>query len=405
MVKRYSGRTAEEALSQAKWELGDDAVILSSGKMRDRWWKFWQNGFQVLVATDYPVSKSSGSRGHAPPSSERVVPLVRRHSETVDPSDAEEMIPALDRIEIRETKPASKDRSAPSAEPITESDGQDEGSDHLVKVLQHIDDRLGRLEGFSRGAQQKAYAFLLERGMDLDLARELAGGLSPKAKTNQWQADLAEAMRQRMPESAVLDPQGKQMVVVVVGPTGSGKTTTIAKLAAHYHLERKQSVLMVTTDTFRVGAVEQLETFAGILKVPFKVANRAKEVRDLVEQGGADVVLIDTQGHSVRHSLHMAEVRSVWEGARTTDVLLTVPATLASDEARALITGFLQGEPGKLVITKVDEAHRSGPILSALVTANCPIAFVTDGQSVPEDLHVADGDRLVAWLMEGEYRG
>jgi flagellar biosynthesis protein FlhF len=241
--------------------------------------------------------------------------------------------------------------------------------------------------------------------MDFALARELAEAMPSKSSARKWQEDLLTIVRPRMPKMQELRSDGGQMVVVLVGPTGSGKTTTIAKLAAHYHLEQHQSVLMVTTDTFRVGAVEQLETFAGILKVPLRVANRPKEVEAVVRGSNADVVLIDTQGHSVRHSLHMAEVRSIWEGYQTAEVLLTVPATFAADEIRGLASGFLQGEPGKVVITKVDEARRPGPVLSALMTMDLAVSFVTNGQSVPEDIHQATVDGLVSWLMGGEYGG
>ncbi|MCL4520546.1 MAG: hypothetical protein M1415_03000, partial [Firmicutes bacterium] len=105
IVKRYSGRTAEEALAQAKWELGDDAVILSSGMSRDRWWKFWEHGFQVLVATDYPVTKRSGEPmpdvEKSPDNlADRVIPMNRGRRAVED--DGLDPHPVLDRIEIRE---------------------------------------------------------------------------------------------------------------------------------------------------------------------------------------------------------------------------------------------------------------------------------------------------------------
>jgi len=417
IVKRYSGRTAEEALAQAKWELGDDAVILSSGMSRDRWWKFWEHGFQVLVATDYPVTKRSGEPAQDVEKSpdnqaDRVIPMNRGRRAVED--DGLDPHPVLDRIEIREPSRAetgaSPEPEAPrlDSEPLTRVEKPTDRlaeTDALIHALHQIDDRLGRLEGFSTNVQQKAYKLLTERGMDFALARELAEAMPSKSSTRKWQEDLLTIVRPRMPKMQELRSDGGQMVVVLVGPTGSGKTTTIAKLAAHYHLEQHQSVLMVTTDTFRVGAVEQLETFAGILKVPFRVANRPKEVEAVVRGSNADVVLIDTQGHSVRHSLHMAEVRSIWEGYQTAEVLLTVPATFAADEIRGLASGFLQGEPGKVVITKVDEARRPGPVLSALMTMDLAVSFVTNGQSVPEDIHQATVDGLVSWLMGGEYGG
>jgi flagellar biosynthesis protein FlhF len=301
-------------------------------------------------------------------------------------------------VGAQEGTPRAIEPDGASAESKMPNDREDPS---VFQVLSQIDDRLGRLEGFSGPVQPKAYKLLTERGLDQNLARKLAEQLPAKAPLRKWQEELAALIKLKMPAVEPLSAPGRQMVVVVVGPTGSGKTTTIAKLAAHYHLQQHKSVLLISTDTFRVGAVEQLETFAGILKVPFRLARQSKEVKNLIEASDADVVLVDTQGHSVRHSLHMAEIRAVWEGTGRAEVLLTMPATLAAEEARQLVQEFLQGEPGRLVITKVDEATHPGPLLSALMTVELPLSFITNGQSVPEDIRVADTDRLVAWLLEG----
>lgn len=409
IVKRFSGRTAEEALAQAKWELGDEAVILSSGRSRARWWKFWQTGFQVLVATDYPAERPQA-------------PVISPPAFRAPASDADSPpMPALDRIEIRA---GSGEGAAQPPEPSGPSEGgagtagsdQDgqppgdaagEASPAVLALLRKIDDRLTRLEGFSGRSQEEAFRLLVAQGVREDLARAWALELPPKVAAKAWRERLAAGVAKRLPpvEPVAVAGGGRPAVVVVVGPTGSGKTTTIAKLAAHYHLEEKVSVLVITTDTYRVGAVDQLETFASILRVPFQVARRPKEVGHLVSESDADVILVDTQGHSVHHSMHMAEIRAVWESAGTAEVLLTVPATLAGPEIPVLGEGFLQGEPGRLVITKVDEAHKPGPLIGALTEVAWPLAYVTNGQSVPEDIQAADAGRLARWLVEGRYDG
>ncbi|MBX5467169.1 MAG: flagellar biosynthesis protein FlhF [Firmicutes bacterium] len=367
IVKRYSGRTAEEALNLAKFELGEDAVILSSGRTRDRWWKFWENGFQVLVATDSPPHAQNGRReGH----------------------EAGAAVPP---------PPPPTPAAGESGEGRNGPFGFER---RMEALLERLEQRIGRMEGFSGSHQESAFRFLRERGMEEAWARSLARALS-EDEAGEWRAAIVERVVAELPEVLPLTAKGAR-AVMLVGPTGSGKTTTLAKLAAHLCLEEKVPVTLVTTDTFRVGAVEQLETFSDILGVPFRVAKKPKELAQLVEAQGEGLVLIDTPGHSVRHPLYMAELRALQQTARP-EVFLTVPAVLAPAEIRALKAGFLPEGRGRVVLTKADESHTPGAVLGALIDLGLPLSYVTHGQGVPEDIEVVRPERLKSWLLAGEY--
>lgn len=361
IVKRFTAKTAEEALAQAKWELGDEAIILSSGKARDAWWKFWQHGFQVLVATDY-----------------------RRRPERVAPvPEAEEA------------------RVAPIAPPLAAP--PDSRMDDVLGLLKGLDQRLDRLEAPQESAPDEIRQWLLKRGVSMSCAEQIAEA-SHLYQAKEPRATVVQAVRASLLERlsppapiSLKDPA----TVLFIGPTGSGKTTTVAKLAAYCRLEQKKSVLLISTDTFRVAAIEQLKTYSEILGVPFKVALRPQEIPDILSSHAWDVVLIDTAGHSLYHSLYMSEIRTIAELSRATEIELVLPATMDAEVMRQTALKFGEGLNPKLCVTKVDEVPYPGAALSAALDLGWPLSYVTDGQNVPDDIQVAFPETLVN-LLEGE---
>ncbi|MCY0880918.1 MAG: zeta toxin family protein, partial [Firmicutes bacterium] len=200
-----------------------------------------------------------------------------------------------------------------------------------------------------------------------------------------------------------IEPErGRKHAVLFVGPTGSGKTTTIAKLAAQFSLQQQRSVALITTDTYRVAAVEQLRTYADILGVSFHVAMRPSDVAQMVRQTPAELIFIDTAGHSYKHELYQAELRSIAEAAPAQDVILTLPATMQQDLMVETAQHFARNFPLRVAVTKVDETRWGGAVLSALMEMNCPLAYVTTGQRVPDDIAVARGDFMARWACGEE---
>ncbi|NLY11480.1 MAG: flagellar biosynthesis protein FlhF [Firmicutes bacterium] len=197
------------------------------------------------------------------------------------------------------------------------------------------------------------------------------------------------------------DLDGTQKIVALVGPTGVGKTTTIAKLAANFSLVAKKKVGLVTIDTYRIAAVEQLKTYADIIGVPVKVAYTPKELQTNVEcMADMDLILIDTAGRSQHNRMQITELKRCLEGFNP-EVHLVVSATTKYQDVVEIIEGFKDVGIDRLIITKLDETRRYGNMLHAAIAANVPIAFLTTGQSVPEDIEVADSGKL-AGLIVGE---
>lgn len=190
-------------------------------------------------------------------------------------------------------------------------------------------------------------------------------------------------------------------VIVLVGPTGVGKTTTIAKMAAIHNLGmldlKAHDVRMITIDTFRIGARQQIETYASIMRVPLSSVETAKDLRDTIARySDTDLILVDTIGKSPKDAVRLAEMQQILEAAGSNaEVYLAVAATTKTQD---MLEIFRQFEPFRytgVVVTKMDETSRIGNVLSALAERNKQVLWVTDGQRVPLDIERAHPVRFL----------
>lgn len=250
-----------------------------------------------------------------------------------------------------------------------------------------------------------AYFTLLHHAVSDDLAEDLvtrvcsaltAEALHDAACVRRALAACLEAM---VPEAGgvTLQPVPGPTVAVFVGPTGAGKTTTLAKLAADFSLRKKKRVGLVTIDTYRIAAVEQLRTYADIIGVPLYVAMSPEQLREaigsLVE---CDVVLVDTVGRSPRAAARLQEIKEFVAAAAPHEVHLVLPATAAGRQLEESVERFSELGVNRLLFTKLDEAIGFGVILSCLQKAQVGLSYVTTGQEVPHDIEIGRGE----WLAE-----
>jgi flagellar biosynthesis protein FlhF len=256
-----------------------------------------------------------------------------------------------------------------------------------------------------RPPRERALTMLHARGIEGNLARELANGAAKHAKKGK--APLNEFLRARLAErisvSGSLMQNPKRTMIACMGPTGAGKTTTLAKLAARARLDLGRSVGVISLDTYRVGAVEQWQRYAALMGIPFQVASDRSSFRRALAEITADIVLVDTAGRSTPASSWVLPdcLAGVTEDV-VKHALLVLPAWLRASDVTRVGGLYEVPAPTEVVITKLDETVEAGGIMHAALPESIPIAYLCNGPRVPEDIREASVEAIVDAVLPAE---
>ena len=255
------------------------------------------------------------------------------------------------------------------------------------------------------------YMLLLENQVDRDLAVEIvktihrtlrADHLSQRQFVREKIADLLEKQLPTtggITKSKVTGPH----IVALIGPTGVGKTTTIAKLAAKLKLDERRSVGLITIDTYRIAAVDQLRRYADIIKTPLKVVDNPEDLREAIASlSNCDFILIDTAGRSPKDMLKLNELKNFLEAACPDEVHLVLSTVVSRECAELAVERFADVRFDKLIFTKLDEARHVGTVFNVVRSVKKPLSYVTTGQDVPADIEVARGRRIAQMIVGNE---
>jgi flagellar biosynthesis protein FlhF len=375
-IKRFEAPTMLEAVRKVKEALGPDALVLSSRTLKKQKGVFGmmaRSVVEVTAAVDREVRRSGGpEKGRvAPDSSWRELQLTRALVEPLE-------------TELREVRRL-----------LEEQQHQRSGDDELIRDLgdlRRTTSDLARrwLPGSKEPFETRLVGQLLEGGLAARHAF-LIGEDAERAGVSD-KAALREILARQL--DAQLDPPREEEmspITIFVGPTGVGKTTTLAKIAARER-DSKEGVALVTTDTQRIGAEDHLRTFSELLDVSFGVAGSSVELHDRVRGAGRRRVLVDTAGRSCRDASAIGELCRLREKiGRRVHVHLVLSATTKDVDLRREVDGYRPLAPDSLIITKMDESEDCGNVANLLLDGNGPpLRWLTAGQRVPEDLTVPD---------------
>ena len=253
----------------------------------------------------------------------------------------------------------------------------------------------------------RLFTDLIEADVGEDLAREMVERIRAELPGEELiDLVLVRARMARMIEAEIhvtgpirVVPKQRRLIALV-GPTGVGKTTTIAKLAANFRLREKRKVGLITVDTYRIAAVEQLRTYADIIDLPMEVVSTPKEMRAAVARlSEMDLILMDTAGRSPRDDIRIQELKTMLSEANADEVHLVLSSVGSASSLAKTAERFAEVGATALLLTKLDEAAGLGNLLPLLRASNLPLSYLTNGQNVPDDIQPADQRRLARLVL------
>lgn len=423
-VKRYRAATLAAALAQVKAEMGPEALILKTrvvaGDGPVAWLRALMGQARLLEVT---AARAEG-QGPQPPLAPQWEPLRDPLAHALMPSNRGAALyaqvagspmtglaPATMELAVEPAPP-------PAAPPV------------LLAEVQQVKEMVGLLlrqghpgEGAMAvsaaepastaglalpGPVAALYHALLEQEVEPTLARSLCdtvAGYLPEGEPGATQEEVhhhAGMVLERLIGKGrpIHVTRGQRRTVALVGPTGVGKTTTIAKLAARFALAEGRKVALITVDTFRIGAVDQLRTYAQISGLPCHVAITPADLARILNQDArdADLVLIDTAGRSHRDEPRMHQLKEFWAAVRPDEIHLALAAGTRLRDALDVVERYREAGFDRLLFTKLDETGCCGLPLNVAAMTQKPLSYFTSGQHVPEDLSPAGAAELARRL-------
>lgn len=381
LVKKYEAADMKQAMDDIVKELGSEAVILSSRKIKK---KGIMNLFQKPMME---VTVAYEPRRAQPP--KKVQPTLYAG----DLDDAP-------------TKIYDKNELASSKEKLSSIDAKIESLDHVLTDFMDKFSYLKRDMTYDFSPEvEKLFLTLLEsevrEEIALSLAKETEEILKARGDTGAYEV-LHHLIGEYLgPVKPILPKKFKQRVILFLGPTGVGKTTSLVKLASIFAIEQKKKVGIINTDTYRIAAHEQLKTYADILDIPLGIAYRPEEVEGALEDmADRDVIFIDTAGKRPGDPRHREDVTKIIQIASPQEILLCVAASTCFSAIKEVVDTYDFTGDYKLIVTKLDETKYHGMILNVCRYSKRPLAYVTTGQNVPDDMEIADIDSIANRILE-----
>lgn len=422
-VKTFEAASMQEALNIVKREMGEEAFILST--------RTKQKKGPLGMVEEAMIEVTAAVDENAPPPPQAPPAEAPKPTYGLRPSLPAARMPEPARAQLREPRASQPQPPPPplDLQPLRRELLEIKGAVEALKeqesrnktILHELDQMKALLNRIQKQGMPSAqlqlptrllelYGTLVANDVDPMIAMRLCEytqrALLDQGGDEDVDPEKAHLFMRRVIADFIpvaspiqLEP-GRTRVAALVGPTGVGKTTTIAKLAAYAKLELKQRVALVTLDTFRMAAVDQLQQYAQILQVPIHVALTIEDLRSALRfYQDRTLVLIDTPGHSPRDGEVLGQLRRFLEELPEVETHLVLSATTKPRDMAEIAQRFEPLKPGRLVFTKLDETSTFGPILSTLVRVKKPLSYLGTGQEVPQDLELATSRRVADLIL------
>lgn len=398
IIKKYIVKNMNEALTRIRYELGKDAIIISQRRVKTAgiggYFKPKMIEVTAALENDKAESKNKFSNRESVDLSESINSIKRLVKENTEVKETLVEKPNFK----KENNIMSKKVSNNETPNYIKKDNLNIKDEKLSDEVKEIKDLLNKV--IKNTNKEKEEDIISEYLRDLDIDESLIKELNNNENMSLDEfKDYFKNIINSEIEVSNEDLKGK---IVLVGPTGVGKTTTIAKLAGRLALIEQKKVGLITIDTYRIGAVEQLKTYAEIMNIPFKVVITLKEMEGAVKDlDYCDVILIDTTGRSSKNTMQISELRAFNQKVEPDNTILVVSGTTKNRDIKTILEGYSKLEYNKIIITKLDETSTYGGLYNIVKKANKPIAYITIGQNVPDDIKVPIASE-VAKLILGE---
>lgn len=389
IIKKFQAATETEGILMAKEEMGSAAVIMNIKTIKQRGLaRLWKKDVVEVTAA---LEERAHTTDKIPVKTINAIvddntkPMMELENHTT--AIEEKLNNLQDMLEKKISQNMAQEVDKPE-----EENEEDKEENVCIKFMQLV------------------YRQLLDNEVDEKYANQIIGEIesSLKKETNvdSILAGIYQKVILKLGQPKVLEAEDKKTkLVFFVGPTGVGKTTTIAKLASYFKIEKKLKVAFITCDTYRIAAVEQLRTYANILDVPMQVVYTIEEFNSAIKgYDGYDLVFVDTAGRSHKNTEQCDEVMHFINDCRVTEnmekeVYLVLSAATKYKDLINITEVFGQIKNYSIIFTKLDETGCLGNILNMKLHTGVPLSYVTSGQAVPDDISILDAQKIARNLL------